>query len=66
MIKWLKSSKKGVVCSGTKLVKDLEVAWEIRKTKGGGSHQLFLGESTTVMYTRPTVNDCKVLAEGFL
>jgi hypothetical protein len=67
MISWKNTRKNGVVAIGTKSVGSGSVTWIIRKSPGGLSYHLYLGETSTApMYTRSTINDCKVLAEVYL
>ena len=67
MIDWKNTRKNGAVAIGTKVIKDSSITWVIRKSVGGLNYRLFLGETqTNPMYTRPTINDCKVLAEAYL
>ena len=67
MIEWKRTRKNGVVEIGTKRVGASTVTWTIKKSGGGLSYQLFLGEPTdTPMFTRATIDDCKIIAEVYL
>ena len=48
MIEWKKTRKNGVIATGTKKVGDNEITWNIKKSSGGMSYQLFLGEPTGI------------------
>jgi hypothetical protein len=67
MIEWKNTRKNGVVAIGTKAIGNSSITWVIKKSAGGLNYQLFLGETEkNPMYSRPSINDCKVLAEAFL
>jgi hypothetical protein len=67
MISWTNTRKNGRVAIGTKDVGKGTVTWVIKKSVGGINYQLFLGEiQATPMYSRSTINACKVLAEAYL
>lgn len=67
MISWSRVRKNGAVSIGTKMIGDTEITWTIKKSTGGLNYELHLGEITSVpMYTRATINECKVIAEVYL
>lgn len=66
MIAWTATRKNKACAVGTKTIGEVEVTWTIKKSVGGMNYQLFMGESSQPLYTRPTINDCKILAEAFL
>ncbi len=66
MVEWKNTRKNGASAVGTKQIGNSTVEYTIKKSAGGLSYSLFLGDSANPMYSRATINECKQLAEVYL
>lgn len=67
MIDWKNVRKERAVFVGTKRLGEATITWTIKKSIGGLSYQLFLGDAKgSPLYSFSTADECKRMADVYL